>query len=172
MEELISNDNTHETQFLERIGMQYEKLVQSSKISKQNGKLIGIKTSNNKDVQLENLMSSDFVDFDDTKYGILIPDIKNRKYEWFIYLNAHEIMSSDTTIGKQFLITLGNQIIPQNNIKETPNYNIKNNNLTQNFSQQKLKDIINANVGHWETPLGAPIWGLKPNNLGNHILKK
>jgi hypothetical protein len=172
MEELISTDNTHETQFLERIGMQYEKLVQSSKISKQNGKLIGIKTSNNKDVHLENLMSSDFVDFDNEKYGILIPDINKRKYEWFIYLNAHEIMSSDTTIGKQFLITLGNQIIPPKNIKETPNYNIKNNNLTQNLSQQKMEEIINANIGHWETPLGAPVWGLKPNNLGDHILKK
>ena len=44
--------------------------------------------------------------------------------------------------------------------------------MTQNMSKQEMKEINNANVGYWETPLGAPVWGLKPIHLGDHLLKK
>ena len=172
MEELISNDNTHESQFLERIGMQCEKYVQSEKISKQDGSLIGIKNHNNKDILIEDLMSSDFVEFDGSKYGILIPEIKRRKYEWFNYLNAYEILTSDTAIGKQILLTLGETNVNDNGIKPTPNFQIENNNLQQNMSPEEMKTINDLNVGYWETPLGAPVWGLKPNNLGDYLMKK
>ena len=171
MEELISKDNTHESSFLERIGMQCEKYVQSQQISKHNGSLIGIKKHNNKDVQLEDLLGSDFVEFDGAKYGIYIPDIKRRKYEWFNYLNAYEIMTSDTTIGKQILITLGEELVAQTGVEETPNFDIEKNILQQNMTPQEMKQINESNVGYWETPLGAPVWGLKPNNLGNHLIK-
>jgi len=169
MEELISKDNTHESQFLERVGMQCQKYVDNNKISKLDGSLIGIKKSNKKDVLLEDLMSSDYIEFDKTKYGILIPTITQRKYEWFNYLSAHEILNSDILISKQILLTLGED---QTGINETPNSEIEKNNLTRNISPQEMKKINDSNVGYWETPLGAPVWGLKPNNLGDHLIKK
>lgn len=176
MEQVISRDNTNETQFLQRIGMQCQNLVNNNKISLHDGSLIGIKNANNKDVLLENLFSSDFVNFDDNRYGILIPDIQRRKFEWFNYLNAYEIMSSDTTIGKQILLTLGNNIEHNDNVdnsvKETPNFNIDVNTLTQNISLDEIHAIHNTNIGYWNTPLDAPIWGLKPNFLGNNLIKK
>lgn len=176
MEQVISRDNTNETQFLQRIGMQCQNLVNNNKISLHDGSLIGIKNANNKDVLLENLFSSDFVNFDDNRYGILIPDIQRRKFEWFNYLNAYEIMSSDTTIGKQILLTLGNNMEHNDNVdnsvKETPNFNIDVNTLTQNISLDEIHAIHNTNIGYWNTPLDAPIWGLKPNFLGNNLIKK
>ena len=81
-------------------------------------------------------------------------------------------MTSDTTIGKQFLLTLGDETAVQDGIKETPNFDINKNILTQNMNPQEMKQIINSHIGYWETPLGAPVWGLKPNNLGDHLLKK
>lgn len=168
MEELISKDNTHETQFLERIGMQCENFVKSNQIHKLDGSLIGIKQKNNKDVHLEDLMTSDYVDFNDAKYGILIPEINRLKYEWFKNLNSREILNSDTTIGKQILLTLGDEIVAQ----ETPNFNIDKNTLPQNMKPQEINQVIDSNVGFWETPLGAPVWGLKPNNLGDYLIKK
>ena len=176
MEQVISRDNTNETQFLQRIGMQCQNLVNNNKISLHDGSLIGIKNANNKDVLLEHLFSSDFVNFDDNRYGILIPDIQRRKFEWFNYLNAYEIMTSDTTIGKQILLTLGNNIEHNDNVdnsvKETPNFNIDVNTLTQNISLDEIHTIHNTNIGYWNTPLDAPIWGLKPNFLGNNLIKK
>lgn len=172
MEELISTDNTQETQFLERIGMECEKYVKAGKMSKQCGKMIGVKKTNGKEVLIEDLMSSDFIEFQDNKMGLYIPEINKRKYEWFVYLNAHEIMSSDTTIGKQILLTLGEELVHQNVIKDTPQFELDKNIMTQNMSKQEMKEINNANVGYWETPLGAPVWGLKPIHLGDHLLKK
>jgi hypothetical protein len=172
MEELISKDNTHESQFLERIGMQCEKYVKTNKISKHCGSLIGIKMANNKDVQLEDLMTSDYVEFSENRYGIFIPQINRPKFEWFNYLNAREIMSSDTTIGKQILLTLGDEIVAEDGIQETPNFDIDKNILPQNMKPQEMKQINNSHVGYWETPLGVSVWGLKPNNLGDYLLKK
>ena len=81
-------------------------------------------------------------------------------------------MSSDTTIGKQILLTLGDEIDVQDGIQETPNFDIDKNILPQNMKAQEMKQINDSHVGYWETPLGAPVWGLKPNNLGDHLLKK
>lgn len=172
MEELISKDNTQESTFLERIGMHCEKFVNNTQISKQCGSYIGVKKANNKDVQLEDLMTSDYVEFSESRYGILIPQINRPKFEWFNYLNAREIMSSDTTIGKQILLTLGDEIVVEDKIQETPNFDIDKNILPQNMKPQEMKQIHDSHIGYWETPLGAPVWGLKPNNLGDHLLKK
>lgn len=172
MEELISKDSTHESLFLERIGMQCEKYVKAEKLSKQCGSLIGIKKANNLEVQLKDLMTSDYIEFSDNRYGILIPKINRPKFEWFNYLNAREIMSSDTTIGKQILLTLGDEIVIHDEIQHTPNFNIDKNILSQNMKPQEMKQINDSHVGYWETPLGATVWGLKPNNLGDNLLQK
>lgn len=168
MESLISKDISQESVFLERIGMECEKYVEKQLISKQEGSLIGIKNSNNKDITLDDLLNSSFVNFDNNKYGIFIPLINRHKYEWFLYLNAHEIFNSDTIIGKQLLLTLGEQFLLQNNVQIGSNDLINKNNL----STQDIKHIIDSNVGYWETPLHPSIWGLKPNLLGNNLIKK
>lgn len=172
MEQLISKDNTYESKILGRLGIQCDKYVNDNKISNQCGSLIGIKNENNTLIQIDDLFSSNFIHFNDAKYGILIPPINRPKFEWFNCLSAYEILTSDTAIGKQFLLTLGEEFVFQNSVQETPNFDIDKNIILQNMKPQEMKQIKETHIGFWETPLGAPVWGLKPNNLGNHLLKK
>ena len=171
MEELISSNNTHETQFVERIGMtckQYD-------IHQLDGKQIGIKKANDKCVILEDLMTSDFVNFATEKYGILIPEkeiLKRRKFEWFASLNSQAVLTSETFIGKQLLLTLGENTLNKhgNRVQDLPNDDITKNEI-QNIKREEMEDLKERHVGFWKTPSGTPVWGLKPNHLGDHLDK-
>lgn len=179
MEELISTDYTNETIIMDRCGMEFEKYVKEGKILKLDGVDIGIKKSDQTEVFVEDLMTSDYIQFSNSRYGIYIPGAKiskRRKYEWFTNINAHDIMISDTTLGKQILLTLGEN--HQNNQNNRNNASALNNDIDndnanvpeiKNINIDQTNAIIENNVGYWETPLGAPVWGLKPNHLGNHV---
>lgn len=153
--ELISTDTTSESIFLGEINTW---ISGKRQIKVVDGLKIGIKTTDNTPILIEHLMSNHYLDIYPNTYGIYIPaeQILNRnKYEWFARLSEKQIYQSNTIIGKYLLISSGecNISIDKGNILE-PLY------LRPNW------------VGFWKTPLYPGLYGLKPNFLGDNLIKQ
>jgi hypothetical protein len=84
----------------------------------------------------------------------LIPSdeiLKRINYQWFARLSAKQVVESDTIIGNYLLVA--NAPDAQQGILEPlemkPNW-----------------------VGFWRTPNYPGLYGLKPNSLGNNMIKQ
>jgi hypothetical protein len=67
------------------------------------GRLIGVKTTKNKPILLEDLMSENYLDLDEKAYGIYIPAeqiLTRPKYQWFAYLTSAEVLTTNAVITK------------------------------------------------------------------------
>ena len=75
-----------------------------------NGTQIGIKTKDNNEVLVDDLMQDGHIDFDEEMYCVYLPEeeIKRRtKYNWFLKLDKEDIFTSNTVAGKYLLISHG-----------------------------------------------------------------
>lgn len=107
LEILVSNDFTDESNFVGAINNWLSLRIENREINMVAANKLGVKDANGKSVMIERLMSNAFIDFIDSIYGIYIPadDVLNRlKYNWFARLSPHQVLESDTIIGKQLLI--------------------------------------------------------------------
>ena len=102
----ISNDYSNEISLTNLINnMLYKKIIHNE-FDYIDGKYLGIKDTNDRIIDLEDLMSDKFIDLDKKTYFLHIPDdelSKRTKYNWFIYLNKEEVLKSRTNIGKYLL---------------------------------------------------------------------
>jgi len=153
MERTISRDYTAASEFLGEFDRWSEARVRRGQIMLINGIEVGTKTIDEEPIKIENLLSSNYIKLYGTAYGIWIPanDILNRRYyEWFARMSAKQVLESNTIIGKYLLLAN----VPSGKegllveTKPKPNW-----------------------VSFWKTPLGEPNWGLKPNFLGDNLLK-
>jgi hypothetical protein len=153
MERIISSDYTSASEFLGDFDRWCEARVRGGQIKMINGMEVGIKTIDDEPIKIENLISSNYIKLYDQTYGIWIPanDILNRTYyEWFARMSAKQVLESNTIIGKYMIIAnipVGKEGIILE-MKPKPNW-----------------------VSFWKTPLAEPNWGLKPNFLGDNLLK-
>jgi hypothetical protein len=99
-------------------------------------------------------MSNQYLNLYKGTYGILIPAnevLKRHKYEWFARMSAKQVLESNTIIGNYLL--LANAPDAQGGILEPlemkPNW-----------------------VGFWKTPNYPGLYGLKPNFLGDNLIKE
>ena len=153
MQRTMSNDFTAESVFLGDFNRWINKHIENDKIVMINGIEVGVKNMEDSPIYLEDLLSDNFIDFYSNMYGIWIPSkeiLLRRKYEWFGRLSAKQVLQSNTILSKYMLLANtpdmeGTTIEP---LKEKPNW-----------------------VGFWKVPSQAPYWGVKPNYLGNHLLK-
>ena len=149
-----SHDFTSENEFLGNFDRWANTRIQNGEINKISGLDIGVKTVEDKPVLLEDLMSQDYLNIYPQTYGILIPSdeiLKRRKYEWFSRLSHKQVLQSNTIIGNYLL--LSNTPDEDSNILEPleirPNW-----------------------VGFWKTPNYPGLYGLKPNFLGDNLIKR
>ncbi len=113
--------------------------------------LIGVRDEKGDMVRTEDLIANSYLTFNTHAYGILIPsdEILNRSsYQWFSRLSAEQVLTSNTIIGKFILVA--------------------------NIPEQKkvLKEDDSAKpewISYWEVPSDAPVWGVKPNYLGDNV---
>lgn len=73
-----------------------------------NGKYLGTRDITNKKIILEDLMSDKYLDLCDYVYCLYIPKndlLKRHIYNWFVYLNTKDVLTSNTNIGKYLLIS-------------------------------------------------------------------
>ena len=98
-------------------------------------------------------MASTPIDVCDNLYGIWIPAqdiLSRRKYEWFARMSVTQVVDANLIISKYILMA---NIIDENGgliteLQAKPNW-----------------------VSFWSVPSQAPVWGLKPNYLGNNVLQ-
>jgi hypothetical protein len=158
MQRIISSDYTAESVFLGDFNRWCEKRIKSNQINFIDGIEIGTKTIDEKPVLIENLMSNYYINLYRNLYGILIPNeelISRRKYEWFTRLSEQQVLESNTIIGNYILVTLGEG----------------GNHILEPLEQTRNNQIENRFVGFWKTPIYPDLYGLKPNYLGNNLIK-
>ena len=108
LEQLISTDYTSESDFTDSTSKYLSNLVNDDKLSLVNGKHIGIKDINGADIQLEDLLNTQFIEFLEESYGIYIPDKKLSKrtaYNWFLHIDIKSLLDSEMVISKHMLLS-------------------------------------------------------------------
>ena len=146
----MSKDYTDQSVFLGDFDRWANTRIQSNQINMITGLDVGVRTTDNKQILIEELLGNNYLNIYTQAYGIYIPAdeiLKRRKYEWFARMSEKQVMESDTIIGNYILITIadggGNILEP---LEIRPDW-----------------------VQFWRVPSGAPNWGLKPNFLGDNI---
>jgi hypothetical protein len=154
----ISSDYTAESVFLGDFNRWINDKIQKRQINLIDGAEIGTKTSHGKPILLENLLSNNYLDIYQNTYGIYIPanEILNRRnYEWFARLSEKQVLQSDTILGNYILINIGT-----------------GSNVLEPLTPQRNREIKNKFVGFWKTPEYPGLYGLKPNMLGDNLIKQ
>ena len=155
----MSRDFTAENKFLGNFDRWCQKRIQNREINMIDGIDIGTKTIDEKPIIIDDLMSNQYLNLYKGTYGILIPAdevLKRNNYEWFARLSAKQVMESNTIIGNYLL--LANAPDAQGGILEP-------------YEPTINKKIENKFVGFWKIPSGAPMYMLKPNFLGDNLIK-
>ena len=150
----ISSDYTSQSHFLGEFDRWCEYRVRKHQIILVNGKLVGTKTLDDTPILIDNLLSNQYIDLYSETYGIYIPadEILNRNhYAWFARMSQEQILESRVIICKYILLAT---------VPNSPKGTIE--------PFKKDKDW----VSFWRVPSGAPVWGLKPDYLGNHLVKQ
>ena len=99
-------------------------------------------------------MSNNYLNLYPGTYGILIPAdeiLKRRNYEWFARLSAKQVVKSNTIIGNYLLV------------------------FNSPVSEQGILEPLEVKpnwVGFWRTPNLPGLYGLKPNFLGDNLIKQ
>jgi len=108
LEILVNLDYTNEININDLINKWLYDQTQKEEIDYIDGKYIGTKDSENKLIDLDRLIGSNYLDLNVNSYGLYIPGdklLKRCTYNWFVYLNSKEVLESNTNIGKYLLIS-------------------------------------------------------------------
>lgn len=153
MQRIISTDYTSQSVFLGDFERWCEARIKENKINMIDGMDIGIKNIDENPIKLEDIISQQYLKLYPGTYGIYIPAdelLKRRKYEWFVRLSEKQVLESDTIIGKYLLLSLAPD------------------------SKQGILEPMATKpnwVGFWKTPGYPGLYGLKPNFLGDNLMK-
>jgi len=153
----ISSDYTAESVFLGDFNRWINARIQRNQINLIDGTEIGTKTSKGKAILVDDLLSNHYIEIYPNTYGILIPacEILNRRhYEWFSRMSPKQVMQSDTILGNYILVNMGEQ-----------------SNILEPLTPHRNKEIRNRFVGFWKVPEYPGLYGLKPDHLGNNLIK-
>jgi hypothetical protein len=153
MQRMISRDHTKETIFLGETDRWCQKRIEQGKMRMIDGKMIGTKTMEDTPIGLEMLISNDYLDLYPQTYGIYIPAcelLQRTKFNWFARMSAQQVLESRMIVSKYLL--LSNAPDAKQGVIEP---------------LQDKKDWISF----WKVPSGAPVWGNKPNFLGDNIMQ-
>jgi hypothetical protein len=151
MQRTISSDYTDQSKFLGDFDRWCNSRIQRGQIKLVEGKLVGTKTMDNEQIIVDDLLSNEYIDLYSNAYGIYIPAnevLKRRNYEWFARMSPEQVLESTIIISKYILLA---------NAPDAPAGVI-----------EPLKQKEDW-VSFWRVPSGAPVWGLKPIDLGNNV---
>lgn len=154
IQKTISQDSTEESHFLGLFSRWLKERVERGQVNMVDGTLVGVKDTNGDTIVVDDLMSQTYLKLDQKTYGILIPrmEIENRRnFEWFTRLSEKQVLESNTIIGNYLLLAnvytdAGDTGILEPAPEKEPKW-----------------------TSFWKVPSGAPLWGNKPNFLGDNI---
>ena len=156
IQRIISTDYTAESRFLGDFNRWCQQHIEQGRINLIDGMEIGVKSVEGKQIVIDDLMSNHYLKICPYAYGIVIPSeeiLNRRKFEWFARLSEKQVLQSDTIIGNYLLVAVA---------PEEPG-------ILEPLEPSMNKKIENEFVGFWRVPLGAPVWSLKPNFLGDNM---
>ena len=154
IQRIMSHDFTAESVFLGDFNRWCESRIKSGQINMINGVEIGTKTIDEKPIIVDDLLSNNYLNLYKGSYGILIPSdeiLKRVSFGWFARLSAKQVLESNTIIGNYLL--LSNAPDCQRGILEP-------------------LEMKPQWVGFWKTPDYPGLYGLKPNFLGDNLIKQ
>jgi len=103
LEILNSKDFSADIEFLGINRSWLNEKVQNGEINKVDGNKLGIQKKNGDLVNINELVGTEYIEFDKDSYGIYIPWnelILRTKLQWFVRLSPTQVLESDTIIGK------------------------------------------------------------------------
>jgi hypothetical protein len=151
MERIISSDFTSQVDFLGDFNRWCNKRIEDGKIYLVDGKYLGIKNMDDKGVVVEDLLNGDYINYYKDMYGIWIPSkmiLKRTAYEWFPRMSEEQVLNGNFILAKYILIASApdSHLGVVEPLTSKPDW-----------------------VSFWKVPSGAPVWGLKPVDLGNYV---
>jgi hypothetical protein len=76
--------------------------------------------------------------------------LSRTKYAWFARLSGRQVLESNTIVGKYLLIA------------NIPDANVSGAVPASDAEKPEW-------IAYWQVPSNAPVWGVKPNYLGNRV---
>ena len=154
MERIISTDYTSQADFLGDFDRWCQKRIELNQIHLINGNELGVKTLDDEPVTVEQLLGEDYINYYRDMYGIWIPweqIIKRRKYNWFVRMSPEQILKGNFILAKYILLASA----PDSHLGV-------------------IEPLIDKPdwISFWKVPSGAPVWGLQPIDLGDHVPRK
>ena len=149
----LSADFTSESVFLDKFNTWMKDDVGGKKIHIIDGIYVGVKDMEGEPILLEHLMSDNYIDFYSKMYGIWISRkqlLKRLQYGWFVRSSPKQVLQANTILSKYMLLANSNE-------------------SNDNYVIERMRPDPDW-VGFYDTPLKR-VWGLKPNYLGNNVLK-
>jgi len=146
MERGISVDNTAQIDFLGEFNRWCNTRIYSNEtINLIDGKEVGIKTMNNENVLVEDLLSDKQLALYSGMYGLYIPAktiLSRHKYEWFARLSVAQVLEIDVLLVRYLNVSY------------------------------KADSVVQPNwIDFWSVPLQVSIWGHKPSGLGEGAIR-
>lgn len=154
MEIEISQDYTDEIKFLGSFDTWCKYYKKKNKINRIDGSFIGTKTSGNKQILIDDLLTNNYIEISKKIYGIYIPEnelMKRINYNWFLRMSPKQVLEGNMIISKYLLLANDKKSKPGiiESLKNKPSW-----------------------VSFWKVPSGAPVWGLKPIDLGDNVQRE
>ena len=162
----MSTDFTAESKFLGSFDRWCLKRVHTRAMNLVDGVDIGTKTVDDKPILLDDLMSNQYLNLYKDAFGIFIPAnelLARNHYAWFARLSAKQAMQSNTIVGSYLLLA--------NAPKDHIDGRDTRIGILRPFETEQNKSIEKSFVSFWRVPSDAPVWGLKPIQLGNNLLR-
>lgn len=106
IEILLSHNYTDEVEFQAIIQTMCNKFVLEKKSNLVMGDIIGTKTKRGEPILIDDLLGNTQIEFKSNLYGVYVPAyeiLKRTKFEWFARLNIHQVLESETIVGKLLL---------------------------------------------------------------------
>ena len=163
----MSTDFTAESKFLGSFDRWCLKRVHTRAMNLVDGVDIGTKTVDDKPILLDDLMSNQYLNLYKDAVGIFIPAnelLARNHYAWFARLSAKQAMQSNTIVGSYLLLA--------NAPKDHIDGRDTRIGILRPFETEQNKSIEKSFVSFWRVPSDAPVWGLKPIQLGNNLLRQ
>ena len=150
----ISTDYTDEIRFLGTFNRWCNSRIEKGQLQLIDGEMIGTKTTEKKQVLIDDLLTDDYIEFNSKMYGIYIPErelIGRNHYNWFVRMSPKQVLGGNMIVSKYILLA---------------------NTTQQTGVIEACENMDNEYVGFWKVPSLAPVWGLRPLYLGNYVKKE
>jgi hypothetical protein len=130
------------------------------------GNYVGTQDEEGNAVLVDQCMGTHIIPLSPTAYGIWIDAqsiLDRTSFSWFARQSNTQVMGSNTMLGTWFRLAL--QHDTRNKVVDTTHKEAQ-------VLTDDNKSIESEYVGFWRVPSHAPVYGLQPMDVGNHVQKQ